>query len=263
MKKFFLLLFMSATLISYAQPPAPVKDLSTVNTVKPKKGQKMAFEAAYKAHVAKFHKADEKVAVYEIITGPHAGSYHIVNNERSFADFDKERPDAAAHSLDLDKSFFPLLEETMNATYRFIDSCSWNADVKAESFVVSVNHMKEGLNGLDYRRELARSYKIQKAMANPMMSNFSISYFEQLWDGSDQVTVSIRNLKDGFKSLQPRFYAPPTPAPPPAPGTPSFRDIYIKDYGYDAWDARTKVMDSAIVKTEQYLMKLRKDLSSQ
>jgi len=85
MKKCFLLLCMSAALITYAQPPAPVKDLSTVNTVTPKKGQKMAFEAAYKAHVAKFHKGDQKIAVYEIITGPHAGSYHLVNSERSDA----------------------------------------------------------------------------------------------------------------------------------------------------------------------------------
>jgi hypothetical protein len=243
MKKFILLFFMVSTLTTYAQPPAPVKDLSTVNTVKPKKGQKMAFEAAYKAHVAKFHKAEEKISVYEIITGSHAGSYHLVNNERSFADFDKERPDAAAHSLDLDKTFFPYLEETMNATYRFIDSLSWQPEVKAESFVVSVNYLNDTLNQVEYRKEQARAIKIQKNMAIPMMSNFSSSYFEQLWDGSDQVVVNIRNLKDGFVA-------------------PTFRDLYTKEYGYDAWDARVKLLKGAIVKTEQYLMKLRKDLSS-
>lgn len=250
---------MVATVVTYAQPPAAVNNLSTVNTVKPKKGQKMAFESAYKAHVAKFHKAEEKMTVYEIITGPHSGSYHIVNHGRSYADFDKERLDATAHSFDLDKTFFPYLEETMNATYRFIDSCSWQPEVVAESFSVSVNHMKEGLNQNDYKRELARNVKLNKQFAPPMMANFSNSYFEQLWDGSDQVTVSIRNLKDGFKSLQQGFYGPPTT---PAAGTPSFRDRYTKEYGYDAWDARVKMMDSAIVKNEVYLMKLRKDLSS-
>ncbi len=260
MKRIFLLLLMALSLATYAQPPAPVKDLATVNTVKPKKGQKMAFEAAYKTHVAKFHKADEKISVYEIITGPHSGSYHLVNSERSYADFDKERADAAAHNLDLDKTFFPLLEETMNATYRFIDSCSWQPEVVAESFSVSVSHLKEGINLNDYRREIARGFKIQKKMANPMMANFSNSFWDQLWDGSDQVTVTIRNLKDGFKSLQQGFYGTPTP---PAAGTPSFRDHYSKEYGYDAWDARVKIQEGAVVKSEVYLMKLRKDLSSQ
>jgi hypothetical protein len=260
MKRIFLLVLLVSTLATYTQPPAPVKDLATVNTVKPKLGQKMAFETAYKAHVAKFHKADEKISVYEILSGEYTGYYHLVNAERSFADFDKERPDATAHSLDLDKTFFPLLEKTMNATYRFIDSLSWQPEVVAENFVVNVDHLKQGLNQGDYRRENARNMKLQRMMANPMMMNFSWSYFEQLWDGSDQVTVSIRNLKDGFKSLQQGFYGPPQP---PVAGAPTFRDRYTKEYGYDAWDARVKLLDGAVVKTEQYIMKLRKDLSSQ
>jgi hypothetical protein len=259
MKKIIFLLFTVTTLTIYGQPAAPVKDLYTVNTVTPKKGQKMAFEAAYKTHVAKFHKED-KTTVYEIITGPNAGTYHIVGSASSYADFDLVRSDATAHRLDLDKNFFPYLEETMNATYRFIDSCSWQPDVVAESFSVSVDHFKQGLNQGDYRREIARNSKIQKQMANPMMVNFSWSYFEQLWDGSDQVVVNIRNLKDGFKSLQGGFYGRPTP---PAAGTPTFRDRYTKEYGYDAWDARVKTFEGAIIKTEVYLMKLRKDLSSQ
>ncbi|MEJ8844406.1 hypothetical protein WG954_18575 [Lacibacter sp. H375] len=259
MKKIILLLFTVTTLTIYGQPTTPVKNLYTVNSVTPKKGQKMAFEAAYKTHVAKFHKVD-KTTVYEIITGPNAGSYHIVSGAKAYEDFDTERSDKTAHSVDLDKNFFPYLEETTNATYRFIDSCSWNADVVAESFSVAVDHLKQGINQGDYRREVARNYKIQKQMANPMMMNFSWSYFEQLWDGSDQVVVSIRNLKDGFKALEPGFYGRPTP---PAAGTLTFRDRYTKEYGYDAWDARVKTFEGAVIKTEVYLMKLRKDLSSQ
>jgi len=260
MKKYLLMLLMVTTMAAFAQPPAPVKDLSTVNTVKPKKGQKMAFEAAYKAHVAKFHKADEKISVYEILSGPNAGAFHLVNSGRSFEDFDKERPDAAAHSQDLDKTFFPLLEETMNATYRFIDSLSIRPEVVAESFVVNVNHLKNGLNQADYRREQARGIKLNMNNTGPFFANLSVSYFEQLWDGSDQVTVSVRNLKDGFKSLQPGYYGPNTQAPA---GTNTFRDDYVKAYGYTAWDDRVKLLEGAVVKNEQYIMKLRKDLSSQ
>ena len=255
MKQFLLLLFMGATLAAYSQK----KDLATVNTVKPKKGQKMAFEAAYKAHVAKFHKADEKISVYEILSGENAGYYHLVNAERAYADFDKARPDAAAHDMDLDKTFFPLLDDTRNGTYRFMDSLSLRPEVQAEAFVVSVNHLKQGLAAADYRRELSRGLKINRAATTGFISTISFTFHEQLWDGSDQVTVTIRNLKGGFAELEP-------PANPPAAapaGTPTFRDEYTKAYGYDAWDARVKLLDGAVVKTEQYIMKLRKDLSSQ
>lgn len=233
-------------------------DLSTVNTVKPKKGQKMAFEAAYKVHVAKFHKADEKMSVYEILTGPYAGYYHLVNAGRSYADFDKERADGGAHSLDLDKTFFPYLEETMNGTYRMIDSLSYKPEKDAEKFVVTVSHLKQDLNFTDYRRELGRTVRVYHMSKAPVMMNgVHFAFYDQLWDGSDQVTVTIRSLKDGFKSLEPGYFGE-TPA-----GTPSFREVYTKEYGGQAWDDRVKLLEGAVVKSEQYLMRLRTDLSTQ
>jgi len=253
MKRILLLLLMATSLAAYSQKT----DLSTVNTVKPKKGQKMVFEAAYKLHVAKFHKAVEKLNVYEILSGPYMGYYHLVNSNRSFADMDKERADATAHSLDLDKTFFPYLEEAMNGTFRFIDSLSVRPEVEAEKFVVTVRHLKQSLNLNDYRREQARGTKIISKLKGGFFENLSVAFYEQLWDGSDQVTVSIRNLKDGFKSLESGYFAV-APA-----GSPSFRDEYAKEYGHTAWDEREKLLEGAVEKTEVYIMKLRKDLSSQ
>ena len=252
MKQFLLLVFLASTLASYAQKT----DLLTVNTVKPKMGQKMAFEAAYKAHTAKFHKTSENVNVYEIMSGPNAGSYHIVMGGRSFADFDKERPDAAAHSQDLDKSFFPYFEETSNATYRYYDSLSFQPDPKAEKFVVTVRYMKQGVNMADYRKESSRNIKVAKLMKGGFWSNLSNTYYEKIWAGTSPVQITIRALKDGFKSLEPDYYgAAPT-------GVPSFRDEYAKLFGHGDWDTRVKLLDTATERTEVYIMKLRKDLSS-
>lgn len=253
MKRILLLLFMALSLAAFSQKT----DLSTVNTVKPKLGQKMAWEAAYKVHIGKFHKAEEKINVYEITGGEHVGSYHLVYSGRSYADMDKERSDATAHSQDLDKTFFPYLESTRNGTYRLIDSLSLRADVVADKFIVTVRHLKMGLDFADYYRELGRSVNIQKKMKGGFFANLSSAHYDQLWDGSDQVTVSIRNLKDGFKSLEQNYYG----ANPP--GTASFRDEYVKEYGHTAWDERVKVLEGAVVKTEIYTMKRRADLSSQ
>lgn len=248
-----LLLLMGFSISVFAQKT----DLSTVNTVKPKKGQKMAFEAAYKVHTAKFHKGDEKISVYEILSGDYTGYYHLVNSGRSFAGFDNERSDAAFHNMDLDKTFFPFLDDTKNGTFRFIDSLSLRPELTAEAFVTTVNHLKDGLNFNDYRRELGRNISVLKMLKSDFFNNLSLSFFDQLWDGSDQVTVSIRNLKDGFKSLEQGYYATP-----PA-GTASFRDEYVKQYGHTAWDDRIKLLEGSVVKTEQYIMRLRKDMGSQ
>jgi hypothetical protein len=253
MKKILALMLMVLTIAAHSQK----NTLTTVNTVKPKKGQKMAFETAYKQHVAKFHGASEKLSVYEILSGPYQGYYHTVSSGQSFADFDKERPDANAHNLDLDKTFFPLLDETMNATYVFVDSLSTHAsNTGAESFVVTIRHLKQGLEMSDYRREMARGAKINSVVKTPFFENLSVAIYEQLWDGSDQVTVAVRALKDGFKSLEQGYY------PDGPKGTPSWRDEYVKLYGHQAWDERVKLLEDAVVKTEQYIMRLRKDLSS-
>jgi hypothetical protein len=252
MKKFLILLFLASTLASYAQKT----NLLTVNTVKPKKGQKMAFEAAYKVHAAKFHKTSENVNVYEIMSGTYAGYYHIVTGNRSYADFDKERADAAAHSLDLDKTFFPLLDETINATYRFIDTLSLRPEVVAEKFVVTIRHLKQNINMADYKKELSRSVKISSKIKGGFWENLSTQLFEQLWAGTSPVHVQIRALKDGFKTLEPDYFgAAPV-------GVPSFRDEYAKAYSHADWDARAKLMEDAVAKTEVYIMRLRKDLST-
>jgi hypothetical protein len=254
MKKIFLLVLIASSLSTYSQK----KDLTTINTVKPKKGQKMAFEAAYKVHVAKFHQAGDGMAVYEIMSGPHMGKYHIAGAYKAYEDFDKDRPDAAAHNLDLDKTFFPYLDETENGTYRMIDSLSFRQDMAAgsEKYLVTVRQLKMGANQTNMRREMARNVKVGNKIKTPFWDNLSTTVFDKMWDGSQQTIVEVRNLKDGFKSLEQNFYGPNPP------GTPSFRDEYVKLYSHNDWDTRVKDLEGMNEKVEVYIMRLRKDLSS-
>jgi hypothetical protein len=252
MKTFSALLLVAASISAVAQKA----DIFTVSTVQPKNGQRMAWEAAYKTHIAKFHGTIDKTYVYEIMSGPSTGYYLIVGAPVTYADFDAVRADENAHNLDLDKTFFPLLGNTYDGTYQTIDSCGIRPGLLSDAFAVTVRHLKEGLNIQDYRRELARGAKIRTAQKSPFWANFHTTYYEQLWDGSDQVTVTVRSLKDGFKSLANGFY-PAEPA-----GTPSFRDEYVQRYGHNAWDDRVKLLEDAVVNTSQYIMKLRRDMSS-
>lgn len=152
MKNISALLLLAATMSAFAQKA----DIFTVSTVQPKNGQRMAWETAYKTHIAKFHGTIDKTNVYEIMSGPSTGYYHVVGAPTTFADFDALRQDETAHNLDLDKTFFPLLGNSYNGTYQTIDSCGIRPGLMSDAYVVTVRHLKEGLNIQDYRRELAR-----------------------------------------------------------------------------------------------------------
>lgn len=256
-RTFFLWLFIAAAFFASGQG----KTLYTVNFVKPKAGMRSAFETNWKAHLAKFHKTENKRMVYEVVSGSHIGEYHIVAGPIGYADMDTERFNAKDHGLDLEKNFSPYLEdERLNATFRHDDTASFNGSVTAEKFQVTVTHLKMGTQQATMRE--ARRGSLIQAKLNPNPT-FSGNTYVQIMQGTKSVMVQIRNLKDGFKELDNRYF-PPNPNPP-AQGTNPFKDAYIKDYGQEAWDARSKLLDNNanIESREVYLMKLRKDLSSQ
>lgn len=252
-KTFFLLLFIAASFLTNGQG----KTLYTVNFVEPKAGQKSAFEASWKTHLAKFHKTYDKRNVYEYLSGPNNGAYLIMEGPFAYADMDIVKAQAKEHTLDLDKNFFPMLKDNnVTGTYRWDDTASFNGKVKADKFLVTVTHVKYGQIN-ETIRESRRGSLIQ-AKLNPT-SRFSSNVYTQIWSGSDPVRVSVRNLKDGFKELETDYYGP-NPNPPNA-----FKDAYIKDYGQEAWDARQKLLNNNanVESREVYIMKFRKDLSSE
>lgn len=218
----------------------------------------MAFEAAYKQHVAKYHKADkEKVSVFEILSGPNAGAYQIVSGPASYADMDRERTDNTVHDIDLDKSFFSYLETDRSTNYfRMEDSLSFHGDVNAEKTVITVRHIKSDM-GSEYFDEQKRTFKVLHALKGKFWNNLNLRNYSQLWDGSENIYVNVRTLKEGFKELEREYFGPMDD------GTPTFKDVYIQHYGTLDWDKRGKMMDDAVVSTEQFIRKLRKDMSSQ
>lgn len=150
----------------------------------------------------------------------------------------------------------------MDANFLWDDSPSLNGKVDAEKFLVTINHIKFGMQNETLREAKRGSLIFAKInQANNAPLRFSGNYYVQIWAGSDPVHVSIRNLKDGFKELENNYYGPNPMANQPN----AFRDSYIKEYGYDAWDVRQKVVDNNanIASREVFIMKFRKDLSSE
>jgi hypothetical protein len=251
-KQFFVWLFLASAFFVSGQG----NTLYVINSVTPKPGNKMAFETAWKTHAAKFHKSSDKRSVYEIMSGDHIGTYLIMEGPFSFADLDKDKPMAKEHAADLDKNYFPILEdERSNAYFRLDDTASYKPSTQADKFLVIVTHYRAGQLNANLR-EAKRSALLQMQLPSPSPVAYNI--FVQLWAGSDPVMVMARKLKDGFASLEDNYYGMNS-NPPNA-----LKDAYIKTYGQTDWDARQKLIDDPtnIVKREVYITKVRKDLST-
>ncbi len=59
-------------------------------------------------------------------------------------------------------------------------------------------------------------------------------------------------LKEGFKELDSEFNPQGT----------KFKDAYVKEYGQEQWDKRSKLLPEITESLEIYISKFRKDLST-
>ena len=245
MKKICTIAFCFASICSFSQG----KTLSNVSLVKPKIGQTAAFEAAWKAHVAKFHGKDQSRSTYEILTGNNTGAYLLVEAPISFDDMDKTRPDEAAHDRDYEMNISPKLEmEGGDFIYGYRDSLSIHPEIVSEKALVTITHVKNG-RMQDYLAEVRRGTNVTRSMNLP----YGVTGYVLLFAGSDPTYVSIRSLKDGYKEMEDGYFKL-------APN--AFRDSYVKMFSQDQWDKRLLLLTDAIVSRDQYFMKVRKDLST-
>lgn len=244
MRKIFLLLLLAVTVSSFGQG----KTIYSVSWVKPKIGMTSAFETAWKAHVAKFHNGDDKRTVMEITSGDRSGYYQFIEGPMSYADMDVEKTNQTAHDLDYEKNVaVTLAEESGTYYYQYLDSLSFNTDVMGDKSIVTLTWIKTGKMG-DYRDEVKKGVDMSKKINSP----FNNRRYQMMAAGSSPQMASVYVLKDGFKQLEQDYFK----------DAPNFRDNYVKMYGIDAWEARVKLLDEIVLKTEVYMRKRRADLSS-
>lgn len=244
MRKLITVLFTVASISVFAQG----KTLFHVLMVKPKIGQITAFETAWKAHVAKFHK-DDKRTVYEILSGDRAGYYQLVDGPSSFADMDVERKDSKAHDIDYETTVASKIEtESGSYIYRWADTLSYKGDVAANKYSYTIYNVKLGKMP-ELAAELKRSIAVNSSINNPASYN---TYIQQFAGSAPQMVV-ISNLKDGFKQLESNYFAGMSD---------KFKDAYIKMYSQQQWDKRQNLLSEITTSYETYIGKRRDDLSS-
>ena len=247
MRKILFFLCLTGVINSFAQ----TRSLVGVSLVEPKMGQGAAFEAAWKAHLKKFHLTDttNRRGVFEITSGVRDGSYYLTSGGMSWADLDIERSNNKAHDMDYASTVTSTLASgSGNAIFRQADSLSYNSDVQATKFLLTSYHAKTGKQN-DVTDEIKRAIAVNKKINSPLSYD---GYIQQL-SGSKPVVVIIRHLKNGFKELDSDYYKDLND---------KFKAAYLEMFGQAAWDKRMTAIADLTDLVEVEMMKYRADLSS-
>ncbi len=243
------LIFTVVLACSYMLSAGQGKTLYHVTIVLPRLGSTTAFENAWKAHLQKYHKGDDKRSVHEILSGDHAGKFQLISGPSAFADMDTEKSTDAAHGQDYDKTVVPSVQSMSGSyIYRHADTLSYNGDMAAEKFVNTIYNVRRGKMN-DFTAEIKRAIATNRAIN----SRSGYNTYIRLWSGTSPQLVIVTRLKDGFKQMDDAF-APSQSA--------AFKEQYIKSFGQEQWDKRMTSMTDFVESIEVFISKLRKDLSS-
>jgi len=247
MRKILFFLFITGAVTSFAQ----THSLVGVLMVTPKIGQGPSFESAWVTHLKKFHQNDttNRRGVFEITSGPHSGSYYLTNGNMSWADLDVERSNDKEHDMDFASTVSSNLQsQSGEMIYRWADSLSYNGNVQATKFLLTVYHIKTGKQDA-VTDEIKRSIAVDKKINSPVSFN---GYILTL-SGSTPEVVIIRNLKDGFKELDQDYHKGLND---------QFKAAYVEMFGQAQWDKRMNAIADLTDLTESQMIKYRSDLSS-
>lgn len=220
-----------------------IQNVVSADRVFPKADKGAEFEKALAAHAQKYHTGSWKWRVFEIMSGPDYGGFHIAEGPNTWATMDTRGNISKAHTDDWNKMVAPLITERGNSMYAtFNDELS---TVKltdyADNAIISHIFLKPGM--VDKFKE-----EIKKMKAAWTAGNESIAVYESFASGPPQITIVTR-LKNGLKELEKDYRKP-------------FKDRYNTANGDGSYDEYLKVFAETVEKRWSEMIKFRPDLSS-
>jgi len=197
MKKYLFLLLM-IPFLGFSQE----KTVVGVTRIFAKPEKSAELEKALTAHAQKFHTGDWKWRVFEIMSGPDAGGYHITEGPNSWTSLDTRGNLGAEHTADLAKNILPLTTGNDQQSYFvFRDDLS---SVQPTDFAdkISINHIYP-LQGASRKVE-AQIKRFKKMWES---SGMSVAVYESHFSGEFQYAIVTRHKK-GWIEKEKGYYKP-------------------------------------------------------
>jgi hypothetical protein len=237
-KVFLLLLFIPAFGMSQDD-----KNIINATRVFPKIDKVGEFEKALTAHAAKYHTGDWKWRVAEIMTGPDAGGFSIVEGPQNWDKFDKRGDLGAEHQNHWNKTIAIYLTDRYSSS--FVEFKPEYSTVTltdySEKYVINHVFIKPGKYGvaLETLVDLKKMWEASKQ---------NIAVYESSASGAPQFVILTR-YKDGLKERQTGFLPP-------------VKDRYESANGQGSFQKYIERTENCVDNSWQELLITRPDLSS-
>ena len=219
------------------------KNVISTHRVFPKMDKVMEFEAGLAAHAQKYHTGDVSWRVSEIVSGPDAGGYHIMEGPTSWEGEDRRGDLGEAHMKDWYQNISMYLTDRQSKGYSvYIDTLSTIA-LTDYTDKFNIQHIYPKIGHSD--NVVAILSKFKKAW---VAGGFTVAVYAVSGSGPTQYAIVTR-YKQGLKERTPGFRKP-------------MKEIYEGVNGAGSW--AKYISDIALYVDESWseLLFVRKDLSS-
>ncbi len=191
-----MMLFPLIAFTQEAKKEAPKKETINSYRVFPKDGHDAALKAALAAHAQKFHTGNWKWRVSEVLTGPDAGAYMILEGPDSWTDLEGRGDLGPEHMKDYETNIGPHVEKSTPTVY-----ATYEADVStvaAEAFASTKTLITHVYYKPGRGSRVHESLKTWKKIWEKRGRNVVV--WSSFLSGEPSFTIATR-LKNGWKDL--------------------------------------------------------------
>ncbi len=219
------------------------QNVVTADRIFPKADKGAEFQKAIASHAQKFHTGHWKWRVFQIMSGPDYGGFHVVEGPNSWATLDTRGDISKQHTDDWNKMVAPFITDRGNASVGIFNEELSTVKLTdyADNVISTHTYLKPGL--IDKFKE-----ELKKSKAAWTAGNESIAVYESFASGPPQITVVAR-LKNGLKELEKDYRKP-------------FKDRFNEANGANAYDDYLKIFSECVESRWSEMLKYRADLSS-
>jgi hypothetical protein len=219
------------------------KNVVSVFRAFPKPDKITEFEKALTAHALKFHTGEWKWHTYEIISGPDAGGYHVVEGPNTWAQLDERKDISKEHVTDWNTTIAPLTTGQGLQGFAVYREELSSAPLLEFSEKMAVVHVFPKQGWGDTLAALLKKVKVvwQK-------SNEPVAVFQTSASGPVQYVLVFR-YKTGWKERDASFRKP-------------FMERYKAEYNESGFKDYMSVIQQYTERSWSELLSYRADLSS-
>jgi len=209
----------------------------------PKPDKVAELEKALTAHAQKFHTGEWKWRSFEILSGPDAGGYHIVEGPHTWAQLDERKDISKEHMADLNANISPLTTGQGMQGYSVYREDLSSTPLMEFTEKMSAVHIFPKQGCVDTIVGLIKKVKVvwQK-------SNEPVAVFQASGSGPAQFILVFR-YKTGWKERDPGFRKP-------------FMERYKAEYNESGYNDYLAVIQQYVERSWAEMLISRPDLSS-